>query len=60
MKLFVILGHVHITDFNVATVVSEGQLATSMSGTTPYMGMLVLNNTYMGIVSIKQHLIWVY
>ncbi|XP_053388692.1 serine/threonine-protein kinase 32A-like [Mercenaria mercenaria] len=30
-------GHVHITDFNIATVISEGQLATSMSGTKPYM-----------------------
>ncbi|XP_021341218.1 serine/threonine-protein kinase 32B-like isoform X1 [Mizuhopecten yessoensis] len=30
-------GHVHITDFNIATVLSDGQLATSMSGTTPYM-----------------------
>lgn len=31
-------GHVHLTDFNIATVVKEGQLATSMSGTKPYMG----------------------
>ncbi|XP_046383165.1 serine/threonine-protein kinase 32B [Ischnura elegans] len=30
-------GHAHITDFNIATVLSEGQLATSMSGTKPYM-----------------------
>lgn len=30
-------GHVHITDFNIATVISDGQLATSMSGTKPYM-----------------------
>ncbi|XP_014675231.1 PREDICTED: serine/threonine-protein kinase 32B-like isoform X2 [Priapulus caudatus] len=30
-------GHVHITDFNIATVLQEGQLATSMSGTKPYM-----------------------
>ncbi|XP_045106416.1 serine/threonine-protein kinase 32B-like [Portunus trituberculatus] len=30
-------GHVHLTDFNIATVVKPGQLATSMSGTRPYM-----------------------
>lgn len=36
-------GHVHITDFNIATVIKEGQLATSLSGTKPYMGMLSLN-----------------
>ncbi|KAK3589712.1 hypothetical protein CHS0354_021033 [Potamilus streckersoni] len=30
-------GHVHLTDFNIATVLKEGQLATSMSGTKPYM-----------------------
>lgn len=31
-------GHAHLTDFNIATVLREGQLATSMSGTKPYMG----------------------
>ena len=31
-------GHVHITDFNIATLITDNQLATSMSGTTPYMG----------------------
>ncbi|XP_052228733.1 serine/threonine-protein kinase 32A-like [Dreissena polymorpha] len=30
-------GHVHITDFNIATVIRDGQLATSLSGTKPYM-----------------------
>ncbi|XP_012234402.1 serine/threonine-protein kinase 32A isoform X1 [Linepithema humile] len=30
-------GHVHVTDFNIATVLEEGQLATSMSGTKPYI-----------------------
>ncbi|KAJ4451024.1 hypothetical protein ANN_02460, partial [Periplaneta americana] len=29
--------HAHITDFNIATVLENGQLATSMSGTKPYM-----------------------
>ncbi|GLH04057.1 Protein kinase C, eye isozyme [Gryllus bimaculatus] len=31
-------GHVHLTDFNIAIILEEGQLATSMSGTKPYMG----------------------
>ncbi|XP_064630521.1 serine/threonine-protein kinase 32B-like [Lineus longissimus] len=30
-------GHVHITDFNIATIIQNNQLATSMSGTKPYM-----------------------
>lgn len=30
-------GHVHLTDFNIATILEEGKLATSMSGTKPYM-----------------------
>uniref|UniRef100_T1IQJ3 Protein kinase domain-containing protein n=1 Tax=Strigamia maritima TaxID=126957 RepID=T1IQJ3_STRMM len=30
-------GHVHITDFNIATVLHDKQLATSMTGTKPYM-----------------------
>ncbi|XP_050399392.1 serine/threonine-protein kinase 32B [Patella vulgata] len=30
-------GHVHITDFNIATVLHTGEMATSMSGTKPYM-----------------------
>lgn len=30
-------GHVHITDFNVATVVKDSEKASSMAGTKPYM-----------------------
>ncbi|XP_011693003.1 PREDICTED: serine/threonine-protein kinase 32B [Wasmannia auropunctata] len=30
-------GHAHVTDFNIATVLEDGQLATSMSGTKPYI-----------------------
>lgn len=30
-------GHVHLTDFNIATILEDGKLATSMSGTKPYM-----------------------
>ncbi|XP_059701167.1 serine/threonine-protein kinase 32B [Haemorhous mexicanus] len=30
-------GHVHITDFNVATVVKGSEKASSMAGTKPYM-----------------------
>ncbi|OWK63689.1 Serine/threonine-protein kinase 32B [Lonchura striata] len=31
-------GHVHITDFNVATIVKGSEKASSMAGTKPYMG----------------------
>ncbi|XP_022909626.2 serine/threonine-protein kinase 32A isoform X1 [Onthophagus taurus] len=30
-------GHIHITDFNIATVLNTSDLATSMSGTKPYI-----------------------
>ncbi|KOX70765.1 Serine/threonine-protein kinase 32B [Melipona quadrifasciata] len=30
-------GHAHVTDFNIATVLEDGELATSMSGTKPYI-----------------------
>ncbi|XP_067881488.1 serine/threonine-protein kinase 32B-like [Heterodontus francisci] len=30
-------GHVHITDFNIATMVKDSEKATSMAGTKPYM-----------------------
>ncbi|XP_044754182.1 serine/threonine-protein kinase 32B isoform X2 [Coccinella septempunctata] len=31
------IGHFHITDFNIATVLEDNHLATSMSGTKPYI-----------------------
>lgn len=42
-------GHVHITDFNIATVLDEGQLATSMSGTKPYIGDIIPPDTRPGV-----------
>ncbi|GBL83116.1 Serine/threonine-protein kinase 32B [Araneus ventricosus] len=30
-------GHVHITDFNIATIVKENEAVTSVTGTKPYM-----------------------
>lgn len=31
-----------MTDFNIATILEDGKLATSMSGTKPYMGEYVV------------------
>jgi Serine/threonine protein kinase len=31
------LGHIHLTDFNIATYVPEGKIAISLSGTRPYL-----------------------
>lgn len=40
-------GHVHLTDFNVATILEdENTLATSMSGTKPYMAPEVFKTTF--------------
>ncbi|XP_069467519.1 serine/threonine-protein kinase 32C isoform X1 [Ambystoma mexicanum] len=30
-------GHAHLTDFNVATIIKDGERATSLAGTKPYM-----------------------
>ncbi|XP_012561308.1 serine/threonine-protein kinase 32B isoform X1 [Hydra vulgaris] len=30
-------GHIHLSDFNIATWIPDGKLATSISGTKPYM-----------------------
>ncbi|XP_058527243.1 serine/threonine-protein kinase 32C isoform X3 [Ochotona princeps] len=30
-------GHAHLTDFNIATIVKEGERATALAGTKPYM-----------------------
>ncbi|CAL1291969.1 unnamed protein product [Larinioides sclopetarius] len=35
-------GHVHITDFNIATIVKENEAVTSVTGTKPYMAPEVL------------------
>ncbi|KFM59660.1 Serine/threonine-protein kinase 32C, partial [Stegodyphus mimosarum] len=33
-------GHAHVTDFNIATFIRDGEVVTSVSGTKPYMGKL--------------------
>ncbi|XP_069394819.1 serine/threonine-protein kinase 32C [Paralichthys olivaceus] len=30
-------GHVHLTDFNIATIIKDGERATALAGTKPYM-----------------------
>ncbi|CAD5214518.1 unnamed protein product [Bursaphelenchus okinawaensis] len=35
-------GHAHLTDFNLATKIDDGMLATSFSGTRPYMAPEIL------------------
>lgn len=31
-------GHAHLTDFNIATIIKNGERATALAGTKPYMG----------------------
>lgn len=33
-----ITGHAHLTDFNIATIIKDGERATALAGTKPYMG----------------------
>ncbi|KAL2083557.1 hypothetical protein ACEWY4_021330 [Coilia grayii] len=30
-------GHAHLTDFNIATIINDGERATALAGTKPYM-----------------------
>ncbi|KAK2099266.1 Serine/threonine-protein kinase 32C [Saguinus oedipus] len=32
-------GHAHLTDFNIATIIKDGERATALAGTKPYMGL---------------------
>lgn len=41
VPISVCAGHVHITDFNIATVIKGAEKASSMAGTKPYMGECV-------------------
>lgn len=34
------LGHAHLTDFNIATIIKDGERATALAGTKPYMGKI--------------------
>lgn len=36
------LGHAHLTDFNIATIIKDGERATALAGTKPYMGNILL------------------
>lgn len=36
--LLLVLGHAHLTDFNIATIIKDGERATALAGTKPYMG----------------------
>uniref|UniRef100_A0A2K6M3L2 non-specific serine/threonine protein kinase n=1 Tax=Rhinopithecus bieti TaxID=61621 RepID=A0A2K6M3L2_RHIBE len=31
------VGHAHLTDFNIATIIKDGERATALAGTKPYM-----------------------
>lgn len=35
-------GHAHLTDFNIATIIKDGERATALAGTKPYMGNFAL------------------
>lgn len=39
-------GHVHVTDFNVATIVKPNSTISSVTGTKPYMGELDPSNQF--------------
>lgn len=40
LNLSFLTGHAHLTDFNIATIIKDGERATALAGTKPYMGEL--------------------
>lgn len=44
---FRFIGHTHITDFNIAATLHDKKLASSLSGTKPYIGT---NYVYINVV----------
>lgn len=42
---FFLSGHAHLTDFNIATIIKDGERATALAGTKPYMGNITIFNT---------------
>lgn len=57
--LFVVLGHAHLTDFNIATIIKDGERATALAGTKPYMGIVVftLKITSLHLSCVLYHLV---
>ncbi|KAK2891416.1 hypothetical protein Q8A67_014059 [Cirrhinus molitorella] len=51
-------GHVHITDFNVATVLKDSETASSMAGTKPYMAPEVFRSFVDGGVGYSYAVDW--
>lgn len=40
-NFFFLSGHVHITDFNIATMLTKETQVTTIAGTKPYMGKIL-------------------
>uniref|UniRef100_A0A8C8RT93 Serine/threonine kinase 32A n=1 Tax=Pelusios castaneus TaxID=367368 RepID=A0A8C8RT93_9SAUR len=40
-----VMGHVHITDFNIATILTKEMQVTTIAGTKPYMAPEMFNST---------------
>lgn len=44
LVMFHVSGHAHLTDFNIATIIKDGERATALAGTKPYMGTKASSN----------------
>lgn len=50
----IFLGHAHLTDFNIATIIKDGERATALAGTKPYMGNSDLQLHYKRLIKCLQ------
>uniref|UniRef100_A0AAY4BEM7 Protein kinase domain-containing protein n=1 Tax=Denticeps clupeoides TaxID=299321 RepID=A0AAY4BEM7_9TELE len=41
-------GHAHLTDFNIATIIKDGERATALAGTKPYMAPEIFHSFVSG------------
>eukprot|EP00063_Salmo_salar_P034795 XP_014009630.1 PREDICTED: serine/threonine-protein kinase 32C-like isoform X3 [Salmo salar] len=51
-------GHAHLTDFNVATIIKDGERATALAGTKPYMAPEIFQSFVSGGVGYAFEVDW--
>uniref|UniRef100_A0A8C6UQE7 Serine/threonine kinase 32C n=1 Tax=Neogobius melanostomus TaxID=47308 RepID=A0A8C6UQE7_9GOBI len=51
-------GHAHLTDFNIATIIKDGERATALAGTKPYMAPEIFQSFVSGGTGYAAEVDW--
>nr|XP_010597550.1 serine/threonine-protein kinase 32C [Loxodonta africana] len=51
-------GHAHLTDFNIATIIKDGERATALAGTKPYMAPEIFQSFVSGGIGYSFEVDW--